>query len=351
MVGECTGNVRSTPTALNEILRTVNVSRSPPPWRRITTPWNIWMRSRLPSTTRTCTFTVSPGRNSGRSVRRRAVSMRSTLFMGGYLGARPRALERFDDDSTRPRTSPGEPRGLLALVHPPLHELGSAAVGHEPDLPHVDERPRVRVGGVRVDGPSPDERRVAVDALDLVLERPRAGIVLASEPLAHDLLAPVPGLPEGRREVVGVVGEQRADLLGVVRTPRGHVPPDPFVHTGPIRHPGVLLLRREQIRPVPPGLGERRLAAPPFHLAVVPGDEHVRHPQSAKLLRPRVVRMVEEAGLRERVLLHRLAPPDHTGHEPGHGLQHDEGRDLAARQHVVADRVLLGREALDDPLV
>src|SRR4051794_34846612 len=98
-----------------------------------------------------------------------------------------------DTNQLRPMLPPGrgpaeEPRGLLALVHPPLHELGSAAVGHEPDLPHVDERPRVRVGGVRVDGPSPDERRVAVDALDLVLERPRAGIVLASEPLAHDLL-------------------------------------------------------------------------------------------------------------------------------------------------------------------
>ncbi len=39
MDGECTGNVRSTPTP-NEILRTVNVSRRPPFWRRITTPWN-----------------------------------------------------------------------------------------------------------------------------------------------------------------------------------------------------------------------------------------------------------------------------------------------------------------------
>ena len=52
MVGECTGKVRSTPT-LNETLRTVNVSRIPPPCRRITTPWNTWIRERFPSVTLT----------------------------------------------------------------------------------------------------------------------------------------------------------------------------------------------------------------------------------------------------------------------------------------------------------
>jgi hypothetical protein len=52
MIGVCTGNVRSTPTP-KLTLRTVNVSRRPPPWRRITTPWNTWMRERVPSTTRT----------------------------------------------------------------------------------------------------------------------------------------------------------------------------------------------------------------------------------------------------------------------------------------------------------
>ena len=48
--GECTGNVRSTPTPC-EILRTVNVSRAPPPLRAITRPWNTWMRSFSPSLT------------------------------------------------------------------------------------------------------------------------------------------------------------------------------------------------------------------------------------------------------------------------------------------------------------
>ena len=44
-----------------EIFRAVNVSRSPPPWRRMTTPWKTWMRCLSPSTMRTCTSTVSPG--------------------------------------------------------------------------------------------------------------------------------------------------------------------------------------------------------------------------------------------------------------------------------------------------
>ena len=54
----------------------------PVPWRRMTAPWNTWTRSRVPSTTRTCTLTVSPGRNSGMSSRRLSRSMMSVGFMG-----------------------------------------------------------------------------------------------------------------------------------------------------------------------------------------------------------------------------------------------------------------------------
>ena len=45
--GVCTGKVRSTPTP-KLTLRTVKVSRTPPPWRRMTTPWKTWMRERCP---------------------------------------------------------------------------------------------------------------------------------------------------------------------------------------------------------------------------------------------------------------------------------------------------------------
>ena len=57
--GECSGNVRSTPTP-NEFLRTVNVSRAPAPWRLITMPSNTWIRWRGPSITRKWTRTCRP---------------------------------------------------------------------------------------------------------------------------------------------------------------------------------------------------------------------------------------------------------------------------------------------------
>src|SRR5687768_3796151 len=88
MIGECFGNVRSTPTP-KLTLRTVNVSRTPLPLIRITTPWNTCTRSRVPSTTRTWTFNVSPGPKSGMSLRRWARSTRSVAFIGippGFTG-------------------------------------------------------------------------------------------------------------------------------------------------------------------------------------------------------------------------------------------------------------------------
>src|ERR1019366_4650859 len=80
ILGECTGNERSTPTP-KDCLRTVNVSRAPCPWRLMTTPSKTWIRRREPSMTWKCTFTRSPGANVGtrRSCARSMVSM--TLLM------------------------------------------------------------------------------------------------------------------------------------------------------------------------------------------------------------------------------------------------------------------------------
>src|SRR4051794_2100453 len=97
MTGVCSGNVRSTPTP-KLTLRTVKVSRIPPPWRRMTTPWKTWMRERLPSTTRTCTLTVSPGRNSGMSLRSESASRASRVFIAAVLSpsrARLRSGQRW----------------------------------------------------------------------------------------------------------------------------------------------------------------------------------------------------------------------------------------------------------------
>ncbi len=65
--GECTRKVRSTPTPC-ETRRTVKlVCRPVVPLTAMTTPSNTWMRSRVPSTTFTCTRTVSPERRTGTS--------------------------------------------------------------------------------------------------------------------------------------------------------------------------------------------------------------------------------------------------------------------------------------------
>jgi hypothetical protein len=66
ILGEWSGNVRSTPTP-NEFFRTVNVSRAPEPWRLMQMPSKTWRRCREPSITLKCTRTVSPALKAGTS--------------------------------------------------------------------------------------------------------------------------------------------------------------------------------------------------------------------------------------------------------------------------------------------
>ena len=47
----------------------------------------------------------------------------------------------------------------------------------------------------------------------------------------------------------------------------------------------------------------------------------------------------------------RLFLPDHAGDEPSDGLDQNESGKLSARQHVVTDRDLFRRQAVDDPLI
>src|SRR3954470_13394305 len=51
----------------------------------MTTPWKTWMRERLPSTTRTWTFTESPGRKSGMSARNESASSASRGLIAAVL--------------------------------------------------------------------------------------------------------------------------------------------------------------------------------------------------------------------------------------------------------------------------
>ena len=78
--GECSGKVRSTPTP-NDCFRTVNVSRTPAPWRLMTMPSNTWTREREPSITRKWTRTLSPALNLGRPLRSWRCSIVSMAFI------------------------------------------------------------------------------------------------------------------------------------------------------------------------------------------------------------------------------------------------------------------------------
>src|ERR1700680_4156369 len=85
IVGECSGKMRSMPTP-KLTRRTVKVAPEARPFFEITTPSNACRRSfsfsPSPSFKRTLTRTVSPGRNSGRSLRSCAsCSFAITRFM------------------------------------------------------------------------------------------------------------------------------------------------------------------------------------------------------------------------------------------------------------------------------
>src|SRR5688500_8697507 len=136
--GECTGNVRSTPTP-KDCLRTVKVSRTPSPWRLMTTPSKTCVRRRVPSMTWKWTFTRSPAAKRGtrRSCARSRLSM--TVLMAKKEPRRQwGAAERAGmvAKSLRP------PATLLA---PPL--TNALMMAREQDLGH---RPAAPLRGTRV---------------------------------------------------------------------------------------------------------------------------------------------------------------------------------------------------------
>src|SRR4051812_42480485 len=170
ILGECSGNVRSTPTP-NDCLRTVKVSRAPEPWRLMTIPSNTWVRLRVPSTTWKCTRTRSPAWKTGtrRGWARSMLSMTPDIEEArpaGWPVARARMV------ATRGRRLAAPPRPLAALLQPPLAHL--AVVARQQDLRHGVAVPVVRPRVVRVLRGALE--RVAERLLDravLVPERPR----------------------------------------------------------------------------------------------------------------------------------------------------------------------------------
>src|SRR5919206_398580 len=210
--GECSGNVRSTPTP-NDCFRTVKVSRAPRPWRRMTMPSNTWVRRRLPSTTWKWTRTRSPARKDGtrRSCARSMLSM--TPVMGRERpsrhkrGARPAGLARVANGSEGPptpravrgrRAPPGArraARGLAAAglrassaaVRPLSAALGppgadAGVVPGEQDPGHRVAAPLRRPGVLRVLG------RPAEGGAEGLLDR-ALGVTKHPRELPHDRIA------------------------------------------------------------------------------------------------------------------------------------------------------------------
>ena len=90
---------------------------------------------------------------------------------------------------------------------------------------------------------------------------------------------------------------------------------------------------------------------PPFvDPLVIARQQHVGNRAPLPFARPRVMGIFEQAAL-EALLLARFDLAHHAGDQPHAGVEHGERRDLAARQHVVADRHLDQPAAGDDALV
>src|SRR2546428_5285240 len=105
-------NVRSTPTPL-EMRRTVICLSSPPLRTRNTVPSKFWTRSRLPSTTRTLTRTVSPGRTSGRSA---FSCSEASVFNRSFIGMVGALTEPIDSNSSRGGAALASQSGALGLL-------------------------------------------------------------------------------------------------------------------------------------------------------------------------------------------------------------------------------------------
>ena len=89
------------------------------------------------------------------------------------------------------------------------------------------------------------------------------------------------------------------------------------------------------------------------HAAILPwspGNQHLRDIAAFQCLRPRVMRVFEQAGF-EALLLARLLIAHDAGQQAHDRVEQDHRRRFAARKHVVADRDFLELACLDDPFV
>jgi hypothetical protein len=217
MTGECTGKVRSTPTPKLS-LRTVKVSRMPPPWRAMTSPSKTWMRLRVPSTTLTCTLRRSPGRKSGtssRSWRRSMTSRRSIVVLPREAQHATVVAAGLTSDHGRAGCGPGR-RWAEGTASPAGRSTRGSALRSDP----VPAGPGGPDGCVRApvrppgrDAPWSPDRRTSGTVVAAELDRP--GVVRMLE---QALLERLRGRPTRR---------SRARPGAGARPPRRSPPPRP----------------------------------------------------------------------------------------------------------------------------
>src|SRR5262245_50224932 len=83
---------------------------------------------------------------------------------------------------------------------------------------------------------------------------------------------------------------------------------------------------------------------------MIPGGQHVRNRTALPELGARELRVFEQPPGKAFFLSRRLLA-HHAGQQPDAGIDESHGRDLSAREHVVADRHLLEIAAFDQPLI
>ena len=106
----------------------------------------------------------------------------------------------------------------------------------------------------------------------------------------------------------------------------------------------------DEVRPQSKCSSQSLGPTPPGDLGVVARSQHGRDGPTPELGGAGVVGIFEQA-IRERLFGRRLIVAQNTGHQPGDGLENQQGTDLTTGQHHITDGDLPVDQMLSNPLV
>src|SRR5579864_4680869 len=101
------------------------------------------------------------------------------------------------------------------------------------------------------------------------------------------------------------------------------------------------VLWRQHLGPSLARAQQRLAATPGRHLRVMPRKQHIRHAQPAKFDGPRVLRILEQALERMRLIAPRFTAAEHTRQQSDDGVERDHSRELTTSDNEVANRDFL----------